>query len=300
MPAKSAPTPAVLAHLPLQLIFPDPAQARRVIDPDGVAELAASIVSVGLIHPVAVRQQLDGSYVLVAGERRWRAYQQLAQADAKFATIPAMVQARTDAEARRAGLVENVVRQDLNPIERAEALHALKGALHTNWAGVARMTGLGARRVQQLAVLTSLRREVRTALRDGALSEAQARALQHLGKSAGALLLLEYLLANPDTGAEVAMEMARLMKRNPGTTPYAALELRAADHPASQLPPLPTPLDQTETGRLVAALRGVLRKLDTLGDDPGAAAWEVLDLARAVGQKAEELHSVWLADTAVE
>jgi ParB family chromosome partitioning protein len=115
----SAGTPRLL-HLELDRIEPNPRQPRRHIDPDRLADLAASVRQDGIVQPVVVRDRHDGSYELIAGERRWRA----ARA-AGLVTIPAVVRAADDRESLVLALVENVVREDLNAVEVARGYAAL-------------------------------------------------------------------------------------------------------------------------------------------------------------------------------
>jgi ParB family chromosome partitioning protein len=119
-PPQAAPAPA--SHVPqaqgyleiqVHLVEPSPYQARREIAPEQLAELAESIRSEGLLQPIVVRR-LGDKFQLIAGERRWRAFQQL-----KIRTIPARVVEASDASAASIGLIENLQREGLNPIEEA-------------------------------------------------------------------------------------------------------------------------------------------------------------------------------------
>ena len=109
-----------LRMIPVELIAPNPKQPRRVFDDAALEALAGSLRERGVLQPVLVRPVAGGTYELVAGERRWRAAR-LAGLD----TIPALVRARDDAEALEAALIENMAREDLNPVEEARACAAL-------------------------------------------------------------------------------------------------------------------------------------------------------------------------------
>src|SRR5207247_1702357 len=104
-----------LLEVDVDHVEPNPNQPRKVFDSNALNELAASIRASGVIQPVIVRRQGAG-YQLVAGERRWRAARQ-----AGLARLPAIVREVTDAESLELALVENLLREDLNPIEEAEA-----------------------------------------------------------------------------------------------------------------------------------------------------------------------------------
>src|SRR5476651_2180900 len=113
-------TPATgYLEIQVHLVEPSPYQARREIVPEQLAELAESIRSEGLLQPVVVRQTGD-KFQLIAGERRWRAFQQL-----KLPTIPARVVEASNASAAALGLIENLQREDLGPIEEAQGYASL-------------------------------------------------------------------------------------------------------------------------------------------------------------------------------
>ena len=105
-----------LAHIPVDQIHANAKQPRKRFDHEAVSGLAESIKAQGLIQPVVVRPRLEGGYELIAGERRWRAAK-----EASIATVPAVVREADDRDTLLLGLVENVAREDLSPIEEARA-----------------------------------------------------------------------------------------------------------------------------------------------------------------------------------
>ncbi len=117
-------TPAVAADdlrsIPVELIVPNPKQPRRSFAAASLEALAGSLRERGVLQPVLVRPVAGGTYELVAGERRWRAAQ-----IAGLENVPALVRDRDDAEALEAALIENMAREDLNPVEEARACAAL-------------------------------------------------------------------------------------------------------------------------------------------------------------------------------
>src|SRR4029079_7935388 len=108
-----------LTEIPISDISVNPYQPRKIFDPKALQELSASIKASGVIQPIVVRR-VGGAYQLVAGERRWRAAR-----EAGLTRIPAVVRDVTDAESLEIALVENLLREDLNPIEEAEAYQKL-------------------------------------------------------------------------------------------------------------------------------------------------------------------------------
>src|SRR4051794_11105191 len=109
-------TATELTELPVDAIHPNPRQPRRKFDSDAGAGLAESVRAQGVVQPVLVRPRAAGGYELIAGERRWRAAR-----DAKLQQVPAVIRAADDRESLLLGLVENVAREDLSPIEEARA-----------------------------------------------------------------------------------------------------------------------------------------------------------------------------------
>ena len=120
LPEASAEHAGELRELPVEVIKPNPNQPRTKIDPESLAGLASSIEANGVVQPLLVRPLPDGSYELIAGERRWRA----AQA-AGLAKVPAVVRDQELAERLQVALIENMVREDLNPVDEARACAAL-------------------------------------------------------------------------------------------------------------------------------------------------------------------------------
>jgi ParB family chromosome partitioning protein len=161
-----------LREISVELIAPNPRQPRRHFDPQALAGLADSLGSRGVLQPVLVRPKAGGTFELIAGERRWRA--------AKLAgleRIPALVRPRGDAEALEIALIENMAREDLNPIEEARACAALVEELALTREEVGLRIGRGRVAVSNLLRLLELPDEALTLLEDGTLSEGHGRAL---------------------------------------------------------------------------------------------------------------------------
>jgi ParB family chromosome partitioning protein len=161
-----------LRELPVELIEPNPKQPRRRFDEDSLQALAGSLGEHGVLQPVLVRPRAGGRYELVAGERRWRAAQ-----IAGLARIPALVRDREDAGALEAALVENMAREDLNPIEEARACAALVEELGLTREDVGRRVGRSRVAVSNLVRLLDLPDEAIELIEGRALSEGHGRAL---------------------------------------------------------------------------------------------------------------------------
>jgi ParB family transcriptional regulator, chromosome partitioning protein len=161
-----------LRELPVSLIKPNPNQPRTHFDRDALAGLATSIESSGVVQPLLVRPLHDGSYELIAGERRWRAAQQ-----AGLEKVPAIVRDSEQAERLQVALIENMVREDLNPVEEARACAALVEDLGLSKEELARRVGRSRPAVSNLIRLLSLPDETLELLESGELSEGHGRAL---------------------------------------------------------------------------------------------------------------------------
>ncbi|MBU6266982.1 MAG: ParB/RepB/Spo0J family partition protein [Sphingomonadales bacterium] len=168
----NVPASGSLASLPVARIEADPDQPRRHFDDAALDELAASIAARGVIQPVIVRPLAGGRYRLVAGERRWRAAQR-----AQLHEIPAIVRELSDREVMALALIENLQREDLNPIEEARAYQRLSEQEGMTQAEIARMVDKSRSHVANLQRLLALPELVMTMVEQGTLSMGHARAL---------------------------------------------------------------------------------------------------------------------------
>jgi ParB family chromosome partitioning protein len=163
---------AELREVAVELIRPNPAQPRKRFDEDALKALADSLAERGVLQPVLVRPRAGGTYELVAGERRWRAAQ-LAGLD----TMPALVQHRDDGASLEAALIENMAREDLNPVEAARAVAALVEELGLTREDVGRRVGRSRVAISNLLRLLDLPDEALALVEDGRLTEGHGRAL---------------------------------------------------------------------------------------------------------------------------
>ncbi len=158
--------------MPVESISPNPRQPRRHFEQEALNALAGSLGERGVLQPVLVRPNPQGTYELIAGERRWRAAQ-----IAGMKTIPALVRPHDDAQALELALIENMAREDLNPVEEARACAALVEELGLTREQVGRRVGRGRVAVSNLMRLLDLPDEALGLLEEGALSEGHGRAL---------------------------------------------------------------------------------------------------------------------------
>lgn len=187
-PDKSDDAPAgeSISYLAIDAIRPNPHQPRQHFDPAALESLAASIKSDGLMQPVVVRQRSADppAYELVAGERRWRAARQ-----AELETIPAIVRDLDDRQIAEWALIENLQREDLNPIERAVAFDRLRQVHQLSHDQIADRVGVNRSTVSNSLRLLGLCETVRDMVSQSLLSEGHAKALAGLTDSQAQVLL---------------------------------------------------------------------------------------------------------------
>ena len=159
-------------EVPVDLIRPNPEQPRRSFDPESIAALAESIAEAGVIQPLIVRPLPDGRYELIAGERRWRAAR-----EAGLETVPAMVRDEDAARRMQTALIENVAREDLNPVDEARACATLVEELGLSKEELAGRLGRTRPAISNLIRLLDLPDEVLELLSEGELSEGHGRAI---------------------------------------------------------------------------------------------------------------------------
>jgi ParB family chromosome partitioning protein len=197
--------------VPVDSVHANPRQPRRRFEPDATAGLAASIRHQGVLQPVVVRPRPEGGYELIAGERRWRAAR-----EAGVPTLPALVRDADDRDTLLLGLVENVAREDLSPVEEARAYAVLTDEFDLTLGEIAERVGRSKPSVSNRLRLLELPEEVLWMLARGELTEGHARAV----------------LALPDD--EARLRLARRIARE-GMTVRAA-ERAARDGGARRRP----------------------------------------------------------------
>ena len=177
--------------LPIHKIEPNPNQPRRDFDPEELEALSQSIAEHGVVQPLTVRQLPSGYYQIIAGERRWRASRM-----ANLFEIPAVIIEADDKKAMELALIENLQRQDLNPVEEALGYQSLIGEYGLTQEETAKRVGKSRPAVTNALRLLNLCPEVLDMLREGKLSSGHARAVLSL--------------SNPKQQQEVAQKIAAL------------------------------------------------------------------------------------------
>jgi ParB family chromosome partitioning protein len=204
-----------LRDLPLAHLIPNPGQPRRSFTPESLAELAASIRSAGVLEPILVRPRGE-QFEIIVGERRWRAAQL-----AGLATIPALVREATDAEALELGLVENLLREDLNPLEEAQAYQRLLAEFGWTQEDLAQRIGRDRSSIANALRLLRLPAGIQEDLRAGRLTMGHARALLALATEAEQRRLRDLIVAQDWSvrTTEARIQVRRRPRARPGRRP---------------------------------------------------------------------------------
>lgn len=171
---KPAPMPELpeVQHLGVNAIVPNRYQPRQTFSPQELAELAASLKQSGLLQPVLVRRKGDGMYELISGERRWRAAQ-----EAGMETIQAVVRNCSDEESMLLALVENLQREDLNPMEMARAYQRMMNEFGLTQDIIAQRVGCERSSIANIVRLMNLPTEVQQLIESGQLSAGHAKVI---------------------------------------------------------------------------------------------------------------------------
>lgn len=174
----------------LRDIEPNPTQPRRNFDKEKLGELAASIKEHGLIQPILVKKTENGMYIIIAGERRWRAAKL-----AGLTEVPCIEGEYTEREVMELALIENLQREDLNPIEEAEGYRRLMDSFSLKQEEVAERVGKSRSAVANSLRLNNLCDDIKKMVIDGALSQGHARALLPVVKVSDQILLAEKIIS---------------------------------------------------------------------------------------------------------
>lgn len=243
-----------IVEVALSDIQPNPDQPRKTFRDDSLEELAASIERHGLIQPITVKRQEEGHYLLVAGERRLRAFEKLQKA-----TIPAIV---TNGNAEEIALIENIQREDLNPLEEAEALERMMNRHHYTQEELGKVIGKAQNTVSETLQLTSLPERVKEEYRTSDTRMVSKSALVELSR-----------MKDPDQQCSIwdAMKEGK----------WTVRDTRRAKHYATTVIPAQE--------KAVGAGRVFLKKVQTIETLDETGYRELRELIGALSQQLERL-----------
>lgn len=205
-----APAPERVWLVPISEITPNPHQPRRQFEPHDLQELADSIKQHGIIQPLLVVEKADGGYELIVGERRWRA-----ASLAGLATVPVVVRQAAEREKLELALIENIQRQDLNPLEEAFAYQRLVEEFGLTQQQVGEQVGKSRPAVANTIRLLDLPEEAQKVLMEGKISGTQGRTLLSIEDPKHQLDLLHSMLGQKIT----VRELERTAQEQPGRKP---------------------------------------------------------------------------------
>lgn len=197
-----------IIDLPVTDICPNPIQPRKMFDDDKIAELTESIKVNGLISPIIVRK-INTKYEIIAGERRFHACR-----NAGLDKIPSIVKDISDKEAFKISLIENLQREDLNPMEEAEAYYTLKNQFHLTHQEIADSVVKDRSTITNALRLVSLPEEIKESLRNGAITTGHARAILMLESDQARCALLERILVKGMSVREVEQFASKKASRS--------------------------------------------------------------------------------------
>ena len=179
-----------MAEIAVSEIIPNPTQPRTQFDEEALDELADSIRTLGVIQPITVKRQGDGKYIIISGERRWRAARLAGLSD-----VPVVIIEADDKKAMELALIENLQRSDLNPIEEALGYQELMGTYEMTQEQAAARVGKSRPAVANALRLLSLSPAVLELVKDGSLSAGHARALLPVKDEAQQLSIAQKVMA---------------------------------------------------------------------------------------------------------
>jgi len=200
-----------LVNISLSRIVQDKNQPRKTFDDSTIKELADSIKEQGIINPITVRPH-GKKFVIVAGERRF-----LAAKLVGLKTIPAIIKKVSKNDVMLISLVENLQREDLNSIDRAEGIKALKVNLGLPWTEVAKKLGLSKQRVLDLVGLLALPEKIKKDIRDKKLTEKHGRALRKLKGGSNKIIEVSKIVKDKKLSGDDTLKLAKEVKTRFGS-----------------------------------------------------------------------------------
>lgn len=214
---------AASTQVPTESLEPNPFQPRTSLDPARLEELTQSIRESGMVQPILVRR-VDGRFQIIAGERRWRAAQRLG-----LPSVPVSVRDVPDEQLLELALVENIQRQELTPLEEAQAFHRLQEEFQLTQEQIARKVGRDRSTVANTLRLLRLAREVRELLAAGRLDSGHGRALLGLERAEDQVALAREAARRGLSVREVEQRVALLRAPRANAAPRKDPNTRAAE-----------------------------------------------------------------------
>lgn len=215
---------SAINEIELDLISPNPEQPRRMFDEDTLAELSTSIKELGIVQPLTLRDNGDGTYRIIAGERRWRAARM-----AGLLRVPAYIRSASELELTEMALIENIQREDLNAIEVALAFRKLIETYELTQERLSERLGKNRATIANHLRLLKLPAEIQLGLRDGKIDMGHARALLGLDSARAQLKLYNRIVRDGLSVRKVeeavkALNSEKKEEKPKTSNPYAEVE----------------------------------------------------------------------------
>ena len=210
-----------ISEVAISDIYPNPDQPRRTFEEESLKELAASLRSIGLVQPITLLKKSAGDYMIISGERRWRAARM-----AGMTTLPAYIKTEEDEHVMEMALIENIQREDLNPLEEASAIQRLIDEFHYTHEQAAQAIGRSRSATSNLLRLLNLADTVQTMLLAGDIEMGHARALLSLDR-AEQILMAHLVVQRRLSVRETERLVSQKLEENKGLA--KANQKRAAD-----------------------------------------------------------------------
>jgi ParB-like partition proteins len=207
----NASTSSGLVNISLSRIVEDKNQPRKTFNSETIKELASSIKEQGIINPITVRPY-GKKYIIIAGERRF-----LAARQAGLKTVPALVRKVSKNDVMLISLIENLQREDLNSIDRAEGIKALKVNLGLPWTQIGKKLGLSKQRILDLVGLLDLPDEIKEDIRSKKLTEKHGRALRKLKDNKEEILKVSKIIKEEKLSGDETLKLAKEVKSRFGS-----------------------------------------------------------------------------------
>lgn len=221
-PAQQSKPMSEMAEVAIADIFPNPLQPRTEFDEEALTELADSIAQLGVIQPITLKRRDDGKYIIISGERRWRASQR-----AGLETLPAYIREVDDENLHAMALVENIQRQDLNAIEIALGMQRLIDECGLTQEAMAEKVGKKRSTVSNYMRLLNLPSEVQLALKEGIITMGHAKAIAGIA-SEEQLKALKKCIKKA-----LSVRQMELLARKLSEAPKAATTVEDEEYPES-------------------------------------------------------------------
>jgi ParB family transcriptional regulator, chromosome partitioning protein len=229
--AAAAPAAKAPSVLPIDKIRSNPKQPRRTFSEESLADLVASITQKGILQPILVAPTEGGTYEIIAGERRWRAAQR-----AGLTELPVVIKAGSESERFEMSLIENLQRDDLNPIELAQGFKRLQDEFQLTQEAIAKVVGKDRAVIANTLRLLGLTDDIQQALREGTITAGHAKALLAIEDPAAQHDLFAQILSSDLTVRHVEQAARDHKKGKTSSTPPAkAPEVRALEEELQRL-----------------------------------------------------------------